>query len=102
MRKEKLQPKAARPFKPAGWLIVDRESGLLLCFGRNRRVVNRRVYEEQGGVLELHAVAALTISYRLLRYLEQNAHACCPEDWTEIITHQGYADLAPDEANTRP
>lgn len=95
MRKGKLQPNESRPFKPAGWMIVDRQSGLLRCFGRNRRVVDGRVYKEQGGVLHLNYVSKFWISYRLRRYLEQYAGSCSPSDWAVVRGFPEWMDLVP-------
>lgn len=96
MRKGKLQQETPRPFKPAGWMIVDHQSGLLLGFGRNRRILARRIYEEEGGTLKNHDVDGFAISYRLLRYLEQQADACSPEDWAEVPGFSGYMDIVSD------
>jgi hypothetical protein len=96
MRKGKLKSWGLRPFKPAGWMIVDHQSGLLQCFGRNRRLMAERIYAEEGGVLKIHDVDAFTVSHRLIRYLERYADGCDPEDWVEVSGFPGYVDLAPD------
>lgn len=96
MRKGKLKSWGLRPFKPAGWMIVDRQSGLIQCFGRNRRILDQRIKEEEGGFLKNNDVDAFITSYRLVRQLERYADSNSPEDWAQVPGFPGYMDVAPD------
>ena len=93
-RKGRVSPKD-RPFRPAGFMVVERDSRRILRYTRKKRIVKQQYLAERSCYFnDPSAVDIYAVSAALMRDIERFLSVLEPEDWFEVDGWRWYADKA--------